>query len=165
MKSITLWLSLLISVSALAEQKVLEREDCYLYPGYNSFVQSSSLDAALENKGYEVVEYEEDASLIWTYDYKNRSKAKSTFFYGEVYRDLTYELKLKDLINKEDVYHANGRWLGSAPAILTKSEITYRSLDISLTNFVRLSFDNEIEEDNIEATQKAINKLPSCKLK
>ena len=164
MKSITLWLSLLISVSALAEQKELEREDCYLYPRYNNFVHSSSLDAALENKGYEVVEYK-DASLIWTFDYKNRSKAKSTFFWGEVYRDLTYELKLKDLINKEDVYHANGRWLGSAPAILTKSEITYRSLDRFQDKWVRASFANEIEEDNIEAIQKAINKLPSCKLK
>jgi hypothetical protein len=69
------------------------------------------------------------------------------------------------LINKEDVYHANGRWLGSAPAILTKSEITYRSLDRFQDKWVRASFANEIEEDNIEAIQKAINKLPSCKLK
>jgi hypothetical protein len=160
MKKLLIGLTLLASMSSFAAKKELVRENCNIYKNYSSSGFYVPLNLALADKGFEVVDDINEASFEWTYDHKDRSKVKSTWFSDETYSFQTYDLKLKDLINRSEVRHANGRLLRLIPKTLQRNEITYKTWHRADPH---RSF--EIRENVVEAVMGAIKKLPSCKLK
>ncbi|MCO4755771.1 MAG: hypothetical protein KC478_14920 [Bacteriovoracaceae bacterium] len=160
MKRILACIIALTSVSVMARTKVLFSDDCSIYKEYPSSGYHVPLNLALADKGYEITSNKEDASFVWTYDFVERSKIKTTWFSDETYSYKTMELKLLDQENQQEVRHANGRLLGTKAKKLSSNQVKYKSWHRSYSHRFIDNYENEVD-----AIMGALRKLPRCRLK